>query len=358
MNLNARITVKFLLQMGALLIVLWCLIGSAFGFYLYSTRTSAQTVGMNPVMLLDKMPAETTIHGNTIHVSSNVLAEVKQSGGWLQILDDNGQAIYNFHRPKNVPTKYAPGLLVYDKSFPEKFGYQLSTWYGTVDHQSLTWLYGLPLKTPIRGQSHQRYVYILLVFTGSLLATIVTGFLFGRRIGTPVLHMMNWLQNLANGSYSEPTDARGLPKSKNGVHGDLRRPYRMYREVLAALERLAVALQQSDMERKRLEKTREEWITGITHDLRTPLASVKGYADLFASPDYKWTESEIRQFGQVISDKAAYMDDLIEDLGLTFRLRNQALPLRRKPENVVEIIRNVVIDFVNQAQSEGQTVLF
>lgn len=244
MNLNVRITMKFLLQIGALFIVMWCIFGAAFGFYLYS------------------------------------------------------------------------------------------------------------------GHTHKPYVYILLIFAGSLLATIVAALFFGRRIGAPVLHMMNWLQNLANKSYLEPTDARGFPKSKSGVNGDLRRPYRMYRGVLTTLEHLAVALQQSDAQRKRLEQTREEWITGITHDLRTPLSSVKGYADLFAAPDYEWTEHEIREFGRVISDKATYMDGLIEDLGLTFRLRNQAMPLRRKLENIVEIVRNAVIDLVNHSQSEGQTVQF
>jgi signal transduction histidine kinase len=170
--------------------------------------------------------------------------------------------------------------------------------------------------------------------------------------------MMDWLQNLANGSYTEPTDRHGIPKSKLRVSRGLRRPYRMYQDVIAALEHLAYALQRGDIQRKRLEQTREEWIAGITHDLRTPLSSVKGYGELFAWADYEWTDSEIRQAGHVISEKATYMDGLVEDLGLTFRLRNDALPLQIEPENIIEVARNVVIALVNHPRSEGQTVEF
>ncbi|WP_052353828.1 sensor histidine kinase [Neobacillus jeddahensis] len=357
MNLSSRITVTFLFQIGVLFIAVWCVIGATFGFYLYSKK-SAPIEGGNPPVVLETLPDVTTIHGNNIQISSSVLAEVKQSGGWLQILDHTGQVIYSFHSPKDVPTSYAPGLLVYDQLNPTKFGYTLSTWYANLNNEELTWIYGEPLKktAPVE-QRHKPFTYVILIFIGSLLVTILVAFLFGRRIGAPVLHMMNWLQNLANKSYVEPADSQGIPKSKKTVDGDLRKPYRMYQEVFVALEDLAFSLQQSELERKRMEQTREEWITGITHDLRTPLSSVKGYADLFTA-DYSWTASEIREFGQVISDKAVYMEGLIEDLGLTFRLKNQDLPLNRRPENIVEIVRRVVIDLVNHPQTAGQIVLF
>jgi hypothetical protein len=52
------------------------------------------------------------------------------------------------------------------------------------------------------------------------------------------------------------------------------------------------------------------------------------------------------------------MVDLIDDLGLTFRLKNQDLSFNRRTENIVEIVRRVVIDLVNNLQTEGQTELF
>jgi signal transduction histidine kinase len=358
MSLNSRITIKFLLQIGILFIMIWCIIGSTFAFYLYSKKSPA-TEGNSPSVVLKKLPEATMVDGTHIQVSNNVLKVIKQKNGWLQILNSAGETIYSFRTPKSVPAEYSPGLLVYAQSNPDKFGFNLFIKYDTTNKQLLTWIYGEPMnKTTTVAKEPQPFVYFFILFMGSLFATIMVAFFFGRRMGVPTLHMMNWIQALSNKSYSEPTNVQGLPKSKKNVDGELRGPYRMYQDVLMALENLAFSLQQSDLERKRLETTREEWIAGITHDLRTPLSSVKGYATLFTKSDYNWTDTEISEFGNVILDKAAYMETLINDLGLTFRLKNEDLPMNCKPSDVVEVVRRTVIDLVNAPQTEGKTVLF
>jgi hypothetical protein len=174
MRLSTRITLKFLLQIGALFFIVWAIIGVAFGFYMASKHTAISSGPANPTVVLQQMPKSTTILGNNVQVNRQVLAEIKQSGGWLQILDSNGNSIYSFNRPHNLPNKYAPGVLVYDKLNPEMFGYQLSTWYSTVDSQTLTWLYGLPLNAPRGGQSPNPGVYIFFLFIATLIATIVS----------------------------------------------------------------------------------------------------------------------------------------------------------------------------------------
>ncbi len=55
-------------------------------------------------------------------------------------------------------------------------------------------------------------------------------------------------------------------------------------------------------EQVRLETTREEWIAGVSHDVRTPLASVRGYADLLAMP-YDFGSEEVREKALVIANR-------------------------------------------------------
>lgn len=353
MNLNVRLTVMFLLQL-VILFAAVCAIGITFGVYVSKVQIPEQAFGPNPTLILEQLAKSTSVQGQHIEVSKKVLDTVHQSGGWVQILDNNGKEIYQYQRPANVPKKFSPGLLVYEKTDPNKFGYQLFTWYDKVNGKPLTWIYGLPLSVHTRVQSFHPYISLFLLFLGSLLATLIVAFLFGRRLGSPILHMMNWIQRLASGTYNEPIVNRQFFFRKKNRS----KPYRVYREVLESLSQLTIVLQSNDVERKRLEKTREDWITGISHDLKTPLSSVKGYADLLESQNYVWSENEIRDFGHVISEKASYMEGLIEDLSLTYRLRNNAVPLQPKPENVVEILRRAVIDLVNHPDSEGRMILF
>jgi K+-sensing histidine kinase KdpD len=52
--------------------------------------------------------------------------------------------------------------------------------------------------------------------------------------------------------------------------------------------------------RRQLEHTREEWITGVSHDLKTPLTSIKGYAHMLEAPDYSWSDDEVREFAAIV----------------------------------------------------------
>ncbi|MBZ5752478.1 hypothetical protein M3184_26415 [Metabacillus litoralis] len=50
-------------------------------------------------------------------------------------------------------------------------------------------------------------------------------------------------------------------------------------------------------------QTREEWISGLSHDLKTPLSSIGGCAQILESEDYLWTKKETREFAGIIAEK-------------------------------------------------------
>lgn len=114
-----------------------------------------------------------------------------------------------------------------------------------------------------------------------------------------------------------------------------------------SLVHLTDTLKRNEAERSRLEQTREEWITGVSHDLRTPLSSIKGYAHMLEADGYEWTPQEIQGCAAVMLNKAIYMDRLIEDLNMTYRLKNESQPLTLERTEMNEFIRRIIIQFVN-----------
>jgi signal transduction histidine kinase len=114
----------------------------------------------------------------------------------------------------------------------------------------------------------------------------------------------------------------------------------------------------NEVQRERLDRSREEWIAGVSHDMKTPLSSVKGYANLLSSCEYDFVREEITSYARIIEEKATYMEDLIEDLNLTFALNNQSLPIQLKQENLVELVRRSVIDVINSKAGNQYTIDF
>ena len=96
---------------------------------------------------------------------------------------------------------------------------------------------------------------------------------------------------------------------------------------------------------------RSNWINGVSHDIRTPLSVVMGYAaqmelapDL--SPIYQKQASAIRSQSQVIRD-------LVNDLNLTMRLDCEMQPLRKENLQPTAFLRQVVADFLNGGMADG-----
>lgn len=94
---------------------------------------------------------------------------------------------------------------------------------------------------------------------------------------------------------------------------------------------------------KKRERARIEWIAGISHDIRTPLSMVMGYADTLQHSE-KLSE-EARQQAAVIRHQSVVMKELISDLNLTSQLEYSMQALRKEEVRPAEIVRSVAAAF-------------
>ncbi|MCM1268482.1 MAG: HAMP domain-containing histidine kinase [Bacteroidales bacterium] len=96
---------------------------------------------------------------------------------------------------------------------------------------------------------------------------------------------------------------------------------------------------------RRKERARIEWIAGVSHDIRTPLSMVMGYADALEHTEELGEEA--RQQAAVIRNQSLVMKELIADLNLTSQLEYSMQPLRKEKVRPAEILRSVVATFLN-----------
>ncbi|HWQ80076.1 MAG TPA: HAMP domain-containing sensor histidine kinase [Anaerovoracaceae bacterium] len=101
---------------------------------------------------------------------------------------------------------------------------------------------------------------------------------------------------------------------------------------------------------KNRDAARTEWIAGVSHDIRTPLSMVLGYAASLenegALPDKQ------RQQAGIIRRKGEEMRLLIADLNLVSRLEYAMEPLQTERLSMPALLREVVADFLNTDPDE------
>lgn len=351
MNIKRRLAWNFISRL-LLLLFIWAALFTIV-MLTFELLFEDKPKGVAQKVSVQKIAAGTKFHSGIIEVNRQLLDSLQKNNMWLQILNETGKVIYSYNQPQSVPNRYAPGELVSHYVFPAKTGYYLSTWYDNAEGQTITWVIGAPWnKTTPWNYTVNNLWMASIIFTVFLVAI-----LFGSQLGAPILHILSWVQTLSKGLYMEPVNRKGNPLSRT-KHGRVKRSYRIYKEVIDALNQLTDTLKKSKEERERLEKTREEWMTGISHDIKTPLSTVKGYADMLASQQYHWNEQEVRRFAAIIQERSIYMEGLIEDFNLTFRLKNDALPLHCKKGDIIEFVREAVIDMANTPYGKKHNITF
>lgn len=116
-------------------------------------------------------------------------------------------------------------------------------------------------------------------------------------------------------------------------------------ELAKNINQTSDTLQSQERQLKKRETARANWIAGVSHDIRTPLSMVMGYAGQLEN-DTHLTEDE-RKKATVILKQSEKMRNLINDLNLASKLEYNMQPINHKKENAVALVRQVIVDFLN-----------
>ncbi|GAF06653.1 sensor histidine kinase [Paenibacillus pini] len=139
---------------------------------------------------------------------------------------------------------------------------------------------------------------------------------------------------------------RGVKRMSDGQM-DEKIPVRSNDEIgmlAAQINELAAQLTLSMQEEKLATQTKNELITNVSHDLRTPLTSIIGYLRLIEEDKYK-DEVELRYYVNIAYEKARRMNGLVTDLFEYTRLGFGGSELHRKNIDIVELLGQLSAEF-------------
>lgn len=108
---------------------------------------------------------------------------------------------------------------------------------------------------------------------------------------------------------------------------------------------MAYKLKSSLEEERRLEQTKSELITNISHDLRTPLSSVLGYLELIIKTDFT-REDELKRYANIAYNQCRDLKVLIEELFEFTKLSNSGIKPNKKHISVGELLEQVITGFI------------
>lgn len=98
-------------------------------------------------------------------------------------------------------------------------------------------------------------------------------------------------------------------------------------------------------EERRAERTKNELITNISHDLRTPLTSIMGYLKLISDKKYE-DQRQLEDFINIAYGKSEKLKTLIDDLFEYTKLSNEGIKLNVAEVNINELLEQLIEEWV------------
>jgi K+-sensing histidine kinase KdpD len=106
---------------------------------------------------------------------------------------------------------------------------------------------------------------------------------------------------------------------------------------------------------RQAEELKSTFISIISHELKTPVALIKGYVSTLRREDARWDRSIVQESLSVIEDEADRLSLLIENMLDASRLQAGGLSLKRTDTMLPEVIRRMAVRL--QTQTSRHTII-
>ena len=277
----------------------------------------------SPTQLLEAITEDLQQSASSYVLSDNTIAKMEQENVWcMMISNESGNVLWNYKLPSELPQHYTLGDVA------EMTRWYLQEYPVFVSNQSDELLViGYPKDSFWKISAYKTFASIKIDILGLvslfLLNIVIVLILFvhnSRKVEKSIKPILTGIEEISAGKNTQLVE-----------HGELA-------EINTKLNKVAITLQQRDM-------ARANWISGISHDIRTPLSMVLGYSSSLETDNT--LNAEQQEKVAAIRQQAAKIKYLIEDLNLTSKLEYDMQPLRISNIYPVELARQVICEFLD-----------
>jgi signal transduction histidine kinase len=130
-----------------------------------------------------------------------------------------------------------------------------------------------------------------------------------------------------------------------------------FRPVCDTFNQMTAYLEAAAIQKQKDEASRRELIAGISHDLRTPLTSIKGYLEglesgVASTPDMK------EKYFATIKNKTSDLEHIIEQLFLFSKLDMDEFPLALRNVALIPVVEDMIEEMSKEYTPRGLDIHF
>ena len=275
-----------------------------------------------------------TLDGTGHLTAAGELAEMlEKNHAWAMVLDDTGTVIFQSQLPEELPRRYTTADVA-----------KFSRWYlGDYPVYVQEHPQGLLVVGGEKGSQAKYYFSVNESYVRKLLVGLAAVFL----TNIIVVVLLIW-KNTRHIEKAVTPILRGIETVSSGQPVSLPEKGELA-EINRQLNTAGTFIAKKD-------SARADWISGVSHDVRTPLSVILGFAGQLE--DNQTLPASAREQASYIRKQGERLRSLISDLNLTSKLEYSMQPLRMEKVYLVELARQVVCEFLDGGLEARYQIVF
>ena len=210
--------------------------------------------------------------------------------------------------------------------------------WGTLDNGNF-----ILIRTPIQGikdNVHISNTFITYIGIGTLIIGIIAAFVLSSYISRPIKQLSNIAERMSELDFEIKYD--GKDKGEIGLLGkSMNNMSQKLEENISQLKTANLELQRDIDKKEKLEKMRTDFLSNVSHELKTPIALIQGYAEGLKEGITDDPES-MDFYCSVIMDEAAKMNNMVKRLLTLNQIEFGEDELVMERFDINELVKSVV----------------
>ncbi len=242
---------------------------------------------------------------------------------WAVYLDLNGNVSWSYHAPKEISDSYSLNdIAVISKGYLNDYPVFINT------DQNGMLILGYPKDSYFKMQSNYFSINAIRRFPLFLLVLLLFDFAF-----VFIIYLLSKNKFISN---IKPI-IDGIESLSSGRTVEV--PQK------GQLAEIAESINKASYIINRQNEARVNWISGVSHDIRTPLSLILGYSDKIKQQS---NDDEIIKYADIIGKNSIRIKDLVSDLNLFSMLEYNMQPLELSDIRISKLLRTFVANKINE----------
>jgi len=128
--------------------------------------------------------------------------------------------------------------------------------------------------------------------------------------------------------------------------------------ISAVLFAIGFAISHSFEKLAEANRIKSEFISIVSHQLRTPLSNLNWSIELLMSGKIGKTEAKQKEYFEILKENIGRMEELIKDLLVVSRIETQTFVFKAQEFSLIELIKESMVEFGPIAKSSNVTMSF